>query len=281
MITTSEIAPSPALVPYVRCYSYREFDTHGTDLFKAWHATYEISMSFFLKALPVKLVDVETGKILKTGDYSGVTGLSTHYNGEMTFNGCYAFFEILFKPYGFYKIFKIPTCKIVDRIISGDEIFDAGIKLFFEQLCNADGLMKMGELANAYLLYYLNKQKAIDDKDKISATIHSIIKNAGVVNIDALAYNVNMSVRNFERQFIAELGMPPKLFCCITRFDHAIDLKLKHPEMNWTSIAYEAGYFDQMHLIKDFKRFSGTAPKIFIDHAPMIHEKYESRIDEY
>lgn len=281
MITTSQIAPSSALAPYVRCYTYREFDTHGTDLLKAWHASNEPLMTFFFKALPVKLVDLESGKILKTGVYYGVMGLSTHYNGQMTFNGCYAFFEIIFKPYGFHKIFSIPTCKIVDQIFSGDEIFDQTIKLFYEQLCNAKSLMEMGDLANAYLLYHLSKQKAVDDKDKISETINSIIKRAGIVNVETLAYNANMSKRNFERQFTAEFGMPPKLFICITRFNHALDLKLKHPEMNWTSITYQSGYFDQMHLIKDFKRFSGAAPKIFINNAPMTAEKFESRVDDY
>jgi AraC-like DNA-binding protein len=281
MITTSEIAPSPALAPYVRCYSFREFDTHNTNLTKAWHASHETTMPFFFKALPVKLVDTETGNILKTGNSYGISGLSTQYNGEMTFNGHYAWFEIIFKPNGFCKIFNIPTGKIVNQIIDGDEIFDRGIKLFFEQLCNAKGLMEMGKLADAYLLYYLHKRKSVNDKDKISLTICTIIKNGGLVNIDALAYSANMSIRNFERLFITEMAMSPKLFSCITRFNHALNLKLKYPGMHWTSIAHQSGYFDQMHLIKDFKKFSGAAPNLFIDNAPMTREKYESRVEVY
>jgi AraC-like DNA-binding protein len=281
MITTSEIAPSPVLAPFVRCYSFREFDTHGMDLTKAWHATHETTMPFFFKALPVKLVDTETGKILKTGGSHGVVGLSTQYNGEMTFNGCYAWFEIIFRPNGFYKIFNIPTGKIINQIIHIDEIFDRGIQIFVEQLCHADGLVEMGKLADAFLLFYLNKRKTVNDKDKISYTITAIIKSGGLVNIDALAYNANMSIRNFERKFIAEMAMSPKLFSCITRFNHALNLKLKYPGMHWTSVAHQSGYFDQMHLIKDFKKFSGAAPNSFIDNAPMTHEEYESRVEVY
>ena len=65
MITTSEIAPSPTLAPFVRCYTYREFDTRGSDLVKSWHASHEVSMPFFFKALPVKLTDPQTGQNLK------------------------------------------------------------------------------------------------------------------------------------------------------------------------------------------------------------------------
>lgn len=91
MITTSEIAPLPVLAPYIRCYSYREFDTGGSELIKRWHAAHEIAMPFFFKDQPIKLINPETGKILVTGDYAGVTGLSTQYNGDMFFKGCYSF----------------------------------------------------------------------------------------------------------------------------------------------------------------------------------------------
>jgi|KBSSwiStaDraftv2_1062776.scaffolds.fasta_scaffold6362777_1 hypothetical protein len=41
MITTTEIAPAPALAPFIRCYVYREFDTERFDLVKPWHASHE------------------------------------------------------------------------------------------------------------------------------------------------------------------------------------------------------------------------------------------------
>jgi len=41
MITTTEIAPAPALAPFIRCYVFREFDTERFDLVKPWHASHE------------------------------------------------------------------------------------------------------------------------------------------------------------------------------------------------------------------------------------------------
>src|SRR6266498_2314032 len=279
MITASEIAPSPVLAPFVRCYCYREFDTNGFDLIKPWHASHEISMPFFFKAKPVQLIDPATGQILQRGGYGGVTGLATQYNGEMTFNGCYSFFEILFKPNGFNKIFRLPSSEITNQIIHGDDIFDTRIKIFYEQLCMANDLKAMASLADTYLLYYFKKQKSIHHKDAITNISNLILKNAGFINIDKLAYDANMSIRNFERHFIEQVGISPKLYCCITRFSHALSLKLMNPEKDWTSIAFECGYFDQMHLIKDFKKFAGSSPSIFLRQTPLTDENYTSRVD--
>jgi AraC-like DNA-binding protein len=49
--------------------------------------------------------------------------------------------------------------------------------------------------------------------------------------------------------------------------------------MNWTSIAYDSGYFDQMHLVKDFKRFCGEAPSSLLKRVPLFEEKYISRVN--
>lgn len=236
MITTSEIAPSPALAPFVHCYAYREFDTNGFDVIKPWHASHEMYIPFFFKAVPVKLVDSETGKILKTGKNCGVVGISSQYNGDMIFNGLYSFFQIIFKPNGFTKIFKIPSSEIIDKIVWGDEIFDSGIELLHEQLAAVSSLSEMADLANAYLEYFLRKQKTVDYKDGITAAVHLISSKKGMVNIDELAHYANMSRRNFERLFTESVGTSPKLLCCITRFNYALNLKLRNPGIEWASV---------------------------------------------
>ena len=185
MITTSEIDPLPLLAPYIRCYAYREFDTCGTDFIKPWHASHEVNIPFFFKAVPVKLVDTATGKILKTGKNSGVVGLSSQYNGEMTFNGCYAFFQIIFKPNGFYKVFAIPPAQIIDRIVWGEDIFSTEIELLLEQLSEAATIKEMAALANGWLLHHLNIQRWVYQQDRITATANLIIKKSGIIRVDS------------------------------------------------------------------------------------------------
>lgn len=278
MITTSEIAPLPALAPFIYGYAYREFETGGENIVKPWHASHRPNIVFFLKSVPVKLTDPASGRILKTGKACDVVGMSTKCNGEMTFNGSYAFFQIIFKPNGFHKIFNKPPHEITDRIVWSEDIFNADLKLLHEQFYEAASATAMAALANSWLLAYLNKHTRIDYKDRIASTINLITANTGLIGIDSLASYACMSARNFERTFLCETGMSPKQLCCIARFNYALELKLKYPLMKWTAVAYQSGYFDQTHLIKDFKRFCGEAPSSLLRHGPLFEEKYMSRI---
>lgn len=281
MVTTAQFAPSPALAPFVHCYTYREFDTGGTDFIKPFHASHENNINFSFKDLPVKLTSAETGEILKRGKHCDVAGMSTQYNGDMTFNGKYVILQIIFQPHGFYTLFHLSPVEIANKIVWSGDIFNSDLQLLYEQLYEAKNPAAMAELANNWLLHYLNKKRRVDYKDRITLTANLITKNAGLIDVDALARHACMSMRNFERIFISETGMSPKQLCCISRFNYALELKLNYPLLKWTSVAHQAGYFDQMHLIKDFKRFCGEAPVSLLKHVPLFEERYLSRVNNW
>jgi AraC-like DNA-binding protein len=278
MITTTEIAPTAALAPFIRSYTYREFDTHGINIIKPWHASQNTNIIFFFKDLPTSLTDTITGKVLKRGKNCDIVGMSTKYNGDMTFNGKYSFLQIIFQPHGFYTLFDFAPIEISDQIVWSGDIFNSEITLLHEQLYEAKNVQNMAKLANVWLLQYLiNKNNKIYN-NVITATANLITKNAGLVNLESLTHYACMSKRNFERIFTRETGMSPKHLCCICRFNNALERKLNNPSMNWTTIAHQSGYFDQMHLIKDFKRFCGEAPSSLLKHVPLLEETYLSRI---
>ena len=79
--------------------------------------------------------------------------------------------------------------------------------------------------------------------------------------------NLNIGYKKLERVFNQKLGVSPKTYACIVRFNQAIVMKHRYPEYNLTEIAYASGYFDQMHFIREMKRFSDTTPgKYFFKH---------------
>jgi transcriptional regulator GlxA family with amidase domain len=71
-----------------------------------------------------------------------------------------------------------------------------------------------------------------------------------------------LSIRQFERVSKKRIGVPPKFFARLIRFSKAYRMRENFPQMSWTSIAYNCGYFDQMHFIRDFKQFASVAPGI-------------------
>ena len=278
MVTITEIAPSPVLAPYIRCFSYHQFDTMGFDLIKPWHASSEMLMDFYFDAKPIQLINPNTGQFLKGGQ-GHVFGLGTQYNGEITFNGSYSTFSISFKPTGFNKIFKLPPIENIDLAIYSDDIFDKKYNLLFEQLCAARGLIEMASLTETFLQYYLNNQKSDERVNDITRIANIMVKNPGHVIIEKMACDANMSLKSLERHFTQQVGITPKLFCCINRFNYALKLKCQNPKRDWTSIGNQAGYFDQMHLIKDFKKFTEDTPSFFIRKTPLTTEKFTDRVE--
>jgi AraC-like DNA-binding protein len=69
-------------------------------------------------------------------------------------------------------------------------------------------------------------------------------------------------VRQVERISLARLGLSPKAFARVVRFSAAYRLHEERPGLRWTDIAYQCGYFDQMHLIRDFRDFAGMPPGV-------------------
>jgi AraC-like DNA-binding protein len=84
----------------------------------------------------------------------------------------------------------------------------------------------------------------------------------GRVTIDALAGELGLSTRQLERRFHAHVGFGPKLFARLTRFQHAWRTAGCAPSL--AALAARAGYFDQAHLVRDFRQFAGAPPSRFL-----------------
>lgn len=75
---------------------------------------------------------------------------------------------------------------------------------------------------------------------------------------------VHLSVRQLERIFLREVGISPKTFYRLCRFEKMIRSKIEQPAVKWSAMACEFGYADQMHLIREFKQFLGITPSHFV-----------------
>jgi transcriptional regulator GlxA family with amidase domain len=78
--------------------------------------------------------------------------------------------------------------------------------------------------------------------------------------VSALARGAGLGIRQFERRFRYEVGISPKLYARIVRFEAALRFKVAAPAMRWTDIAHALHYHDQMHMVHDFNQLSGDCP---------------------
>ena len=137
----------------------------------------------------------------------------------------------------------------------------------------------MAKYMNAYLTKKLLCQKHKIYTSIIANIIDIILHYKGVVSLDKLALYANMSFRNFERRFVNEVGMPPKLYARITRFYNALENKMLHPNKSWVEITYENGYYDQAHFIKEVKIFSSRTPDELFKYTPPPTESFMGKVE--
>jgi AraC-like DNA-binding protein len=71
---------------------------------------------------------------------------------------------------------------------------------------------------------------------------------------------MQVSARNLRRAFHDVVGLGPKAFARIMRFQRALHAARQGSDIDWSDIARNAGYYDQSHLIADFRAFAGTTP---------------------
>ncbi len=242
------------------------------------HAVQEYYLTFFLKDKFCDLSD-DSGKPM--GKLSNaVTTIFTQSQGCTYWKGDYALFHVQIKCNGLFAIFGIPQSILINAIVPLGDILGEDNRLLTEKFESSKDILEMGMHMNKYLIGKLLSRKQKSYAAAISFTSNIIFRNKGLVSIDKLAVKANMSFRNFERRFIEEVGMPPKLYARITRFYNALENKMLHPYKPWTAIVYENGYFDQAHFIKEVKAFSSKTPEELFKYTPPPEENFITKVEE-
>jgi AraC-like DNA-binding protein len=96
----------------------------------------------------------------------------------------------------------------------------------------------------------------------VEHNVHAILASGGQISPDQLAQRAGLTARQLERRFQVSVGVSPKFLCRIVRFRAIFDrLQSRAP---WPNIALDCGFFDQSHLIRDFKQFAGQSPTAFL-----------------
>jgi AraC-like DNA-binding protein len=246
---------------------------HGTqEIVKPIHAVEELYMNFYLsdKARILEVFGEKNGfsnhamAICKTKLF----GMLTFAKGIARISGFNRIFSIQFKANGFYKIFGIPQKELTDEVYEASSVFNCIDTELYEQLQDAKSLDKLVAYAEQFLKVHLHKSKARDYNMRIEKVTNTLLAYSGNISLEELLKMANMSRRTFERNFIYQVGVSPKVFARLVRFNHALDLKTRNLHEDWTSIAHKCAYFDQAHFIRDFKEFAGVTPSSFFKNTP-------------
>ncbi len=164
-----------------------------------------------------------------------------------------------FLPGGVFRMLGIPMTQLFDGGFDAVDFFGAKMKLINDQLEHISNLEDGKDIVEKFLLSQVSNLKEILPLDY---GMRILFSSNGAMAMDKAASLSCLSLKQFERKCQERLGMNPKLYARILRFSKAYRMHEACPNLRWTKIAYEAGYFDQMHMIRDFKVFAGVNPSV-------------------
>ncbi|MES1219381.1 MAG: helix-turn-helix transcriptional regulator [Bacteroidota bacterium] len=238
----AEVTPHPSLSNYVDAY---------------WTATGSSAQHSIEKILPDACVDIifnlgddcltDNGAFLMKSEKTYLVGTMTTYK-ETEMDNNTRLLGVRFKPGAVSAFFKFASLnEITNQTIEPGELLRIDLRKLIKSPF---------ELLNQQLSRNLNRPNL-----HLLTQIQTIKKSKGQVKIQELAATHYTTVRQLERNFKEHLGITPKEFANLVRYQHAMKaIEQRKPNESILSIAFDFGYYDHSHLTNDFKRYLGCAP---------------------
>ena len=179
--------------------------------------------------------------------------------------------SVAFMPGGMHRLLKMPMHELFDEPFDATLLLGPEIAEVNEQLQEAQTAFDMKNVVERFFMSKLNSSLLLPWEHALKAQLK------GNISIESAASLACLSLRQYERRAKEVMGYSPKIFSRLVRFSKAYRLKERYPQLSWTNIAHSCGYFDQMHLIRDFKEFTGALPGAIakqINSAPALLQEH-------
>ncbi|WP_307726865.1 helix-turn-helix domain-containing protein [Parapedobacter pyrenivorans] len=203
--------------------------------------------------------EIFEGGITEKSFISGIQGQCCQTR-KFQINRSFGIFGVYFYPHAIPLVFDVPTVEFTGEMVSLDTWSRNWGSMLESRVMEAANNAERIKILSDFVVGRLARHHS--PKRPVFQAINDIIHCQPKTNVKQLAANYCLSERQFERQFQQFAGMPPKLFCRITRFHWAMSY-YGGRKIKLTDIAAECGYYDQSHFIHDFKHFSGCHPRQF------------------
>lgn len=257
--------PSPALREYVRLFQLIHFDFSSAAVVpvKPYWPRPEQCLAFYPRD-PETVIYADSGR-QEQKSRSALIGQPTVVTNRHVGRHC-LIFQVVFQPGALFRLTGLPLHELTNTFVDAEAIFSPEIRLVNERLSSTDRYDEMTTIVETFLYYLI--RKARKDSLPIDRVSQLMLNAAGTINsasrsVDWLAQEACLSTKQFYRKSRERMGISPKLFDRIIRFDNAVKLHNAQPAKDWLSIALESGYHDYQHMVRDFREFTTLAPTAF------------------
>jgi AraC-like DNA-binding protein len=170
---------------------------------------------------------------------------------------------VIFKPGGSVPFFKLPADELQDTDVSLDALWGREGGQLRERLLDAKTREAKFDFLERALLGRI--ARPLDPRHPAVRFAVDNFRRLPNCAISSVTNQIGLSERRFIQLFAQQVGLTPKLFCRVQRFQGVLRQIARSAEaIDWAEIALSCGYFDQAHFIHDFRGFSGINPSSYI-----------------
>jgi AraC-like DNA-binding protein len=168
--------------------------------------------------------------------------------------------------------FPFPMCELANSVVDADLIWGTLLGELRESLLNEKEIGRRFMLLESFLLERFASRLKINPC--VSFAVDEMTHRPDRLSITRMNEKIGYSPKHFNEMFKRNVGITPKAYLRIMRFQKAVSSIDAGKPAEWDMIAQECGFYDQSHFINDFKHFSGFTPEQY----SKIHKNYQNYI---
>lgn len=177
---------------------------------------------------------------------------------DLSLTGSINWLVAVLQPYAAYHLWKVPAIEWYNCLFPADEVLGKRVHNLTNELAKAPGVYERIMLLDNFFLKEIDKSRNPDPL--VVQAVQNIHSLEGLLSVESLLQTLTVSERTLERKFKQHVGITPKRLTDIVRLMHSAKRMQRTQGRQLTGVAYESGYFDQAHFIKEFKKYTGITP---------------------
>lgn len=177
---------------------------------------------------------------------------------------------VRFKPGGAYPFFGMPMSELTNRVVSIDALWGADGARLRQRLGDAASATERMHVMEAALAERLRRGDVFEPAGAylVRRAVRLLTEADELPRVEELARELGISARHLRRAFEDVVGVGPKEFARVVRFQRAVRASERAAAPDWGAIASATGYYDQSHLITEFKALTGLTPRALLSASP-------------
>jgi AraC-like DNA-binding protein len=169
---------------------------------------------------------------------------------------------VVFRPGGVHAFLNMPADAFHDKNVSLELIWGSMVQTLRDRLRSANHPAEKFRVLEIALLERLNQ--GIQLSASVRYALQEFARRPQIPMVRELAREAGLSRRRFAQLFREQIGLTPKLYCRLQRFQNALKQIASGVSVDWAQLALAAGYCDQAHLAREFRDFSGLSPTAYL-----------------